>query len=394
MRKFAAVFALLWSAIVFGQGCPSILAYGGDNTGTLINNAAFLAAASAGQGANGYACVDEPPGVYLFTGNLAYTFPNANGSIMIHGYGQDVTKMIWTDGGGLTLNYLGPNNSAHVRDLTIAPQMAGVGVGVLLNMMATTVTNPGNSAPTDFTGVSWRGADGYSVTDYWATALKNNGVSNVSYTNIAQFGPTGSGYVNVGVGTEITGTASAMPVIQNFSGVIQNYVGTGTLISGSMQGFTMNQTNIVGGMYGVHVLPNVPNLAQIGIVNSQMNVSSADVMVESLAPDMQLIGNVFYVPNGQDGVYTKQSGAYSFIGNAFNGTVTNPSGNNGIVIGGVLYGQPGVVAGNTFYGIQGAPIILQSTSTKVNVQSNGYTAGSAYTVLNMGTGNTVGGGSQ
>lgn len=394
MRKIIAILAILWASFAFGQACPSILSYGGDNTGTTINNTAFLATAAAGMGANGYACVDEPPGIYLFTGNLAYTFPNANGSIMIHGYGQDVTKMVWTDGGGLTLNYLGPNNSAHVRDLTIAPQTAGVGVGVLLNETATTVANPGNSAPTDFTGVSWHGADGYSVTDYWATALKNNGVSNVSYTNIAQYGPTGSGYVNVGVGTEITGTPAVMPVIQNFSGDIANYVGTSLLISGPMQGLTMNQTNMVGGFYGVHVLPNVPDLAQMGIVNSQINVEAVDVLVESLVPDTQLIGDVFYVPNGQNAVSIKQAGVYSFIGNAVNGTVGSPSGNNGFVIGNTMYGLPGVISGNSFFGIAGAPVILQSGSNHVNVQSNAYAPGSAYTVLNMGTSNTVGGGSQ
>jgi nitrous oxidase accessory protein NosD len=89
------------------------------------------------------------------------------------------------------------------------------------------------------------------------------------------------------------------------------------------------------------------------------------------------------------GILMPQYSTSTIVGNVFNGT--SAGGQVGVQLG-TKFGSNGVIiTGNNFFNLSVA-VNLLVTSSATNVQSNSY-AGNLTNVNNLGTGNTVGGGS-
>jgi hypothetical protein len=106
---------------------------------------------------------------------------------------------------------------------------------------------------------------------------------------------------------------------------------------------------------------------------------------------VMLIGNFFLVPSNGVGIQLQNYSQFSILGNTFNPAVLPITNATSIVIG-PYTASAGIISGNQSYKMTLA-VNLQSGSQFVNVQSNSY-SGNTTNVLNNGTNNTVGGGSQ
>lgn len=361
--------------------CQSILDYGGDNTGARNNDAALTALFAAEP--VGQKCVYFAPGKFKFASPVSYTTVNTIESVTILGAGADLTELTWASGNGITINYLGPLNSAHVRDMTITTGTAGGGTGLNLNQTAASIPNPANTALSDVIGVVFRGADGYVVSDYWTTAINVFGVSNINFFGCVFDGNAAFG--GNGTGISISGSPSLNPVAFNITSCVFNWNTIGLDYGTYTQGVSVSQSNFTGGTYGIAALAGALNLDQLTVQGSQFNQTTADILLTANIPNLMVIGNEFIVQTNAVGISLPQGGIYSIIGNTLvkNGGATST---NGIVINNST--SPGVVSGNVFLNLTTA-VNLQAGSTGVNVQANAY-VGNTNNVVNAGAGNSVG----
>lgn len=365
--------------------CQNILSYGGAGDGVTANDSALAALLAAEPAGN--KCAYFPPGKFKFASPVSYTMVNSIESVSIVGAGSDKTELTWASGNGITLNYIGPYNSAHVRDLTLTTGSVGGGTALNLNQTAASIPNPANTALSDVIGVVVRGADGYVVSDYWSTGINVFGVSNINFLGVVLDGNAALG--GNGTGISISGTSSLNPVQYNITSCVFNWNSVALNYGTYTQGITVAQSNFVGGSYGIISQNTVVNPDQLTVIGSQFNQTTVNILENSNIPNTMISGNQFIVQTGAIGISLPQAGIYSIVGNTFvkNGGASNT---NGIVINGST--ASGVVTGNTFLQLTTA-INLQSSSSGANIQSNAYTSNSN-NVVNTGTGNTVGGGSQ
>ncbi len=368
--------------------CPSIDAYGG-STRSPDNSAALLAALAASPGAS--QCASIPPGRFSFAGPVAIRLRQGAASATLTGAGADVTELYWPTGGGLAFNFADPDNSVHIRNLSLTTATAGQGTGLVLDMAAGQGGSPADNATSDISGVTLRGTDGYAVTDYWDTGVALLGVSNVNLTGLNVTGPGGAGYSSRGQGLVIAGTAGTPPVVFNVSGASFDYLQAGIVYGNYVQGLTVAQSNFTGDTYGIFVPPNRQNLDQLAVSDSQFNCALAGVYVGSYLSNTLFTANLFIVPNTGIGIALPAAYLYSAVGNAFNdGSPTNTRMRPiGIEVGASSGG--GTITGNLFNSMTTA-ILLDAQSTGANVQSNDY-SGNTTAVKDEGHGNRVGGGS-
>lgn len=378
-----AIIVFCAPALAWAQTCPSILAYGGNNGGSVDNTSALTATIAANP--SGRVCVEFPPGTYAFSAAQSYTFPNSTAAVTFKGEGSGVSNLLWSGTSGLVINYLGPNNSAHIQNLSILTGASNLGNGIRLNQTAATVANPANSQQSDITNVAIQGNLGSS--SYWANAVSVNGVSNVNFTN-----DTILGAGNNGVGVLLQGTSSATAVQFNFTGDDISFLNTGIYISPYVQGLSISQSNFNGGPYGIFVPSGANGLDQLSITGSQFNFFTSAIYLNGAVPNMLLSNNLISVSRDNAiGIYINGGGYFNMTGNSFslNGSPTNV---NMIIVSNSIIGQPGIISGNQF--IKGTTAVyLTSSSSGVSVQSNVY-YGNSNKVINSGTGNTVGGGSE
>jgi hypothetical protein len=363
--------------------CQNILTYGGSGNGVTANDTALtalLAAEPAGQ-----KCAYFPPGKFVFASPVSYTMVNTIESVSIVGAGADKTELTWPSGNGITLNYIGPYNSAHVRDMTLSTGAIGGGTALNLNQTAASIPNPANTALSDVTGVTVRGADGYVATDYWGNGIAVNGVSNVNFISDVFDGPA----TPAGNGLLVQGTAALPPVQFNVTACVFNWNSTGIQYGNYVQGINVSQSNFVGGSYGIASQSSLSNLDQLTVSGSQLNQLVADILENTSIPNTMIVSNEFIVQTNAIGISLPQGGIYSIIGNTI-GKNPGATNTNGIVIANST--GPGIVSGNVFVGLT-TGVNLQSTSSAVNVQSNSYAANGSNVVNSSGL-NNVGGGSQ
>jgi hypothetical protein len=158
-----------------------------------------------------------------------------------------------------------------------------------------------------------------------------------------------------------------------------------------VEGLTVSQSNFVGDDYGIYVPAKISGLDQLTVVGSQFNCATGGIYVGSSLSNTLFSSNLFIVPNTGTGIHLQQAYLYSATGNSFN--VGSPAKGSiypiGIEVGRTAGG--GTITGNLFDNMVAA-IILDRASTGANVQSNEYSNDSTM-VKNLGTDNTVGGGS-
>lgn len=367
---------------------PNILDFGGDPTGANDNSAAFAAALGAGIG--GHPAIYFPPGIYKFSGNVSYTLPNSTSAVSIIGAGPEITQLYWPGGGGLSINYIGAFNSAHIRDLSILTGSSGVGNGIALNQTAASIGNPANSALSDITNVTVRGFDGYAAVDYWVNGIIATGVSNINFTGVMVAGNNAA--VPTGTGLVVTGSASLPPVVFNVTGCTLNNLSTGFYYGNYVQGVTIAQSNFTYVTNSILVPSSQTNLDQLTVVGNQFGMppnASAGVSINTWVPFTMISNNLFFI-NGTDSGVVGISGLMTITGNSFHGDGAGSA--NGVVITSTNSTNASVVTGNAFNSLASG-IFLQAASKSMNVQSNAYSSNTT-NVTNSGTGNTIGGGSQ
>lgn len=366
-------------ALVAHAPCQSIIDYGGNNGG-VVDNTAALAADIAAQPA-GKVCVYFPAGTYAFASANSYTIP-AGGSITMMGAGPDVTNLVWASNGGLTLSVTDSFASFHIRDLSFLAGQAGGGGAITLDQVNGS-NNPANTAPSDITNVTFRGSDGYLVTNYWTTAIVVNGVSTINFVNLFVTGQlTGNGVL-------LQATPPYFATVYNFTGCTFNYTGFGIIYGTNIQGVTVNQSNFVGSGVGIYVGSSTVGTSELLVLNSQFGNLTTSILLMNGVPGTVVMGSLFYVtPANASGITIVQPGLYQIIGNTFIGD--SAAGSFGILFQGPS-GSSGTITGNTFFKLP-VGISLDAATAGVNVQSNAYNVVTT-PVANSGS-NTIGGGSQ
>lgn len=383
--------------IVAGD-CANILSYGGKADGITANDAAFTSAIASQ--ASSKVCIYFPPGKYLFNAQATYTFPASIGSLTIKGAGQDATELTWPNSsGGIKANLIDMYDAVHVRDLTFTTGQRNVSTGLFLNQTNTSLLAPANSAQSDITNVTFRGADGYNINngDMWGVAIHDVGVSNINFVNMFITGATTTPGVppSSGAGVTIEGSATVPPVVFNFIGSTINYVQSAINYGNYVQGMSINQCNMTIVQSGVVVAAGLSNTqSELSIVNSQFAVTVAAVFVNSLLLPFNFSNNLVEIFDGGTGIILNPGGLYAITGNTFLGLTTHVSSTGVNVVNSTSFvsAGPGVITGNVFFFLN-AGVVLGAGSSGANVQSNVYPVVTT-AVSNGGTGNTVGGGSQ
>jgi hypothetical protein len=330
-----------------------------------------------------------PQGIYTISSAITFNFLNISGaaSVRVYGDGSDETiiNQATSATNGLAFNFLSSSNSVHIRDMTLAAASADSGSnGIILNQTAPL----GDAALSDITNITFRGSDGYGVTDCWSTGILSAGVSNINITNCAFWG---SG-TRDGEGIIAQGTVTTPPVVFNIIGCTFDTLNVGFNYGNYVQGVTINQSNFTGCGTGIFCASSLAGLDELIVSNSQFECYTNAISINTLLENCLFIGNLFLVGivNNGSGIDLGVSGQFSIIGNSFNPQSVSTTGNVGIVING-YGGLPGVITGNVIEGMN-VGIALLSGAQYVNVQSNAY-ARNTTNVSNAGSNNTIGGGS-
>jgi hypothetical protein len=348
------------------------------------NTAALLAAIAACPAGRKHVYI--PKGKWNFVGTAAYTMGLTSEAVMIYGAGADITELSWASGNGLKLNYLGPFNSVHMRDLTFTTGAIVSGSGLWLNQTASSIPNPALNALSTVRDCVFRGSDGYVIADTWDTGLHIFGVSNVNVTSCAFLGNAALG--GAGRGIFIEGVAGLPPVAFNVVSCNFAWNDVGIDYGNFVQGLSVVSSNFTGGNFGISNQPGLTELDQLTVTASQFNQILVNIHEQTNIANTMIMGNEFIIQSNAIGINLPAAGFYSVVGNTIGGNgFTNT---NGISIDNSS--SPGIITGNAFLGLTTA-VNLQAASSGANVQSNSY-ASCSNTVVNSGTGNTVGGGSQ
>jgi hypothetical protein len=360
--------------------CANIVDYGGIGNGVGDNVAAFNAAKAAAR------CIVFPAGKFRFNSGVGYTMTANYQAVTIKGEGQDVTSLYFPNAmgvAGLTITMMGPNNSFHVRDLTMTTAQLNADTALYIDNTMTSGTYAQSSfAANDVTRVTFRAEQGYArgntgtpITQGWKYGFTSNKVSVIDFVGVQVFGPTpvGTGYHTQGStgGTGIqvgSNDPNLSPVMFNFDRVSMNWVENGIIYANNAQGLQIANSNFVGCWSGIYVPTGITGQAQLSVSNSQFN-NQYNILLITAMPQLQVTGNTFYVPPSGAGIEDHdKSFITQIVGNSFLGVST------GVGTGISLTPStadlvPAVITGNTFYRLD-AGVNLGGNVDGVLVSSN------------------------
>lgn len=366
----------------------NIMAYGGVADGVTDNTTAFNAALAACPA--GKAEVIFPAGNFYFASGIVYAHPTspAYGGFRLIGAGMGQTQLAFASGVGVAISVTHNTlfDSTRIEGMSILTKGVGADIGIRLNL-ATGLTPPLDSSVT-IQDVNMRGADGFVLAQYWQYCVYVSGVSNVNFYNCNFSGEPVNGCTGVYI---VQNGSSQIPVVFNFVGCQFNYLGIGFNYGAGVQGVTLTACNFVGTNIGVYIAPGISGMQQLTVTGCQFNSFQNSIFVNSRCGAVSIVNNYFLVPAAANGISLSNTLDYAIVGNVFNPPIIPSTGSTDIVIG-AWSDNGGVITGNSFLYATTA-IALGATSQFVNVQSNVYAHNTA-NVSNLGTNNTVGGGSQ
>lgn len=371
--------------------CIDITNYGADRSGVRDNAAAFRSALAAAD--SQVICIHFPAGTYRFASSPRITLRAAvqfrAAAVTITGDGAGVSKLKPDpDVNGLIVELTGPQQSFHIRDLSIlAGNKSRSADGIAIRQERTPLPNPAQS---DITGVSIHGSDGVGAANRFAHGIFLDQVSNVGLINVAISGsPDGGPYASEGTCLLTQGRADAIPVQINIVASQLNYCGKGIVYGPYVQGIQIVASNFVGNATAVYQPPNSPGNDQLSISASQFNSGQRNIFLQSPIDGVSISASDFYLSDKGVASVEMPGVQFAIQGNCFIqlGKVHTIA----LVIGAYMI-DAGVVTGNTFKNFDVA-INLRHGSRKVNVQSNAYSEIASTPVLDQGTENSVGGGS-
>jgi hypothetical protein len=365
----------------------NILRYGADPTGVADSSTAVQSALNVAIATNGVMFV--PPGKYKCLSAISATMPSATASVSIFGSGAEGTQLIWPTGGGLAINYIGPFNSSHVRDIAFLCGVAGTDTqrGLVLNQTGT-IANPALTALSDVTNCVFRGSDGYGQAFYWQSALYIQSVSNVNIANCSYCGantPT-----TAGIGVALIGTPTTIGVIYNLLGCTFTDLALGLDYLSNIQGVTVSQSNFTGPLTGIQVLSPATNCNELVVSGSQFACDGPGILTQAFIPNVLISGNTFFVgvTASDTGIELGNAGNFAITGNIFGApNATFITSNRGVSIDSTNASLPGVISGNVFQTMS-VGINLGASSSFVSVQGNTFIGG-IININNLGTNNYV-----
>jgi hypothetical protein len=335
-------------------------------------------------------------GNYLCNSPITLTFPGGEWAFSMVGDGIDISTLNFPASNGLTINYVGLYNTSMICDMSIRGGGLGLYTGLTLNQTDTNLPNATSGSLNLLSNLSFYGNDTYFGTNYWKQCIQINSVSQINFENINCYshGPFGGGFVSDGFGVGIVGTSTAVGVVYNFTNSNFTSIGTGITYGTQIQGLSITGCNFTGGNIGVDIPAGGGNLAELSVVNSQFNCANYGIRCLTPCGPVNLSNNLVYVGQsggtGAAGFFISTNEITVITGNTFigPGTTTNAF---GVDIGSNPNNLANMISGNTFERLA-TGILLNAQSSLTNVQSNAYN-GNTTNVSNLGTGNTVGGGS-
>lgn len=361
--------------------CPSIMDNGGNNGGSVDNSAAF--AATAALGPSGAACVYFPPGTYAFSSQLVYSLA-ANSSITIEGAGIAVTKLVWSAGGGMQINYGNSVSNAHIRDLSVIDGTIG-GTGLSLSSSGSSGNAQAQLSTIDNVAVY---GSGFIATNYWATGIQIDNVSNVNLKGVVVVGANAT-YQSNGVGLSILGASASSEAVQiNIVASNFSYIGTGILYGSYVQGVTVVSSNFTGNDLGIHIPTPLASQSGLSVTMSQFNCLQWGIFDQVGVAGFFVDGNYFEFPyNGGSsviGVEVDKVYGHIISNNFFERIGATATGLIGVAIVGSST-VAGNISGNVLFALD-TGIWLQAASTSMVVQDNTYSSNGT-NLLDQGTGN-------
>lgn len=370
--------------------------YGAVGNGVTNDTTAFQRTLNA-INANGGGKMVIPSGTYVLTGGLTYTHPGNKTGLTIEGRGEGATFLDFQGGGTmLTINYISQYNICDIKGFTATTN--GVGIAACISLKQTfAIPDPANTSGQTLSNLMIRGKNGLgqdNTTQYWSVGVDLDGVSNINMYTVFICGAHNASYPTTGTAVNFHGTLADIPVVLNAVGCTFNLMGTGISYGNYVQGMTVTACNFTGCFNGIGCPPPGIGLFQLAVTGSQFNcqnglVAPAGVYMASIL----WTNNLHLLPTNGTGINLASSHKTTIYGNQFvtaNGLPT--SGLTGIYMNDMHPDGSAVITGNHFWGMSNFAIRLDTTSARINVQSNSY-QNNAVNVSNSGVGNIIGGGS-
>lgn len=353
-----------------------------DNTPAL--EAAFAALPACG------GCIQALMGVYNFETACTLAFPSANlFSLILCGIGKGATVFKWASnvGDSLTLALSQSGHAFQIKDATFATAVAGGGVAI-------NAIGSGGAIETfaekSFDHVEFRGADGFEMTDYWSLALNVSGLSNVFYDRCTFYGSAAS-QGNAAVVSGIGSSAYAYGHFFTRCGFFG--INNGVVMSSYVQTLYVSDGTFGGNSFVVTNQGQSGGLLDLAIVNNQITANSTAIPLGYPVQQVSILSNLFYMEVASTiAIFGYMFEGGVIAGNRLYSGPGKPSNNIAICIETSVGENPTIITGNTIYEFLTA-ISLAAGSSWVNVQSNAY-IGNTNKVSNLGSNNTIGGGSE
>lgn len=340
--------------------------YGADPTGVNDSAPALTAALAVSSD------IRFPAGTFKFLSQVSYTIPGAPHDLRISGAGQDNT-ILFSSGthGLLSITYAGRSSNFQLLDMSITTDQVGGQIGVTLNI-PNAVSNPANTAMTAINRVTFRGNDGYEVSEYWGTGIALQNVSNANIANTMFVGPSPSSPA-AGLGVSVVGfpSGSSYAVVTNFYGDTFNNISVGISYQSYVQGMTVDGCNFTGnGGVGIQSPPGQSGqLAQLAVQHSQFNLATA-IDTQTAVETIQVSNNYFLGQSGGTIMSLSANNDLLISNNSFNGGAGGTI--NGINIGASVAGSKGTITGNVFFSLGGTAITFGSGALNNNVVGNTF----------------------
>jgi hypothetical protein len=356
----------------------------GYNTSSANNSPAVNSALAALPSTGG--TLMFPQGTGVFTSTITVNYPLAGGaneySVAFIGAGADITILRFNGCNGIVINANGFYHGVQIRDMTLTTDSAGLYNGLTLNNSY----QLGVYAQSDITRVTLKGPD-ISLVNYWATAIRVRGLSNVNYDTVLIYGNAAG---TAGVGMDIAGNPPGIAPVDPYT-VVHNIdscglynLGTGVIYNTYVQGITITQTNIVNGLTGIFLPAGAVGATQLACSGCNFNTFGNQILLSAPIATVLITNCSFYIPNSTAGLAFNSTGAGQSITNNYFVGLTTGAGATGIAVN--AQNAPGVITGNIFQTLA-VGVTLAGTSG-FNVQANQY-SGVSTTVV-VGTGNSVG----
>lgn len=374
----------------------SVKDFGAVADGVTNDSAAFQAALNYAS-THGGGRIYIPAGTYVLGTALTYTHPSNKAGLTIEGDGEGATFLDYTSTGNmLTINFISQYNIVHIMGFTATTNGVGTANCIVLNQTFA-IPDPANTSGSTLSNLMIRGKLGLgqdNTSQYWATGIDCNGVSNINLFTVFICGAHNASYPTTGTAVNFHGTLADIPVVLNAFGCTFNLMGTGISYGNYTQGMTVANCNFTGCFNGIGCPPPGVGLFQLAVTSSQFNCQNGLVAPNGVyMAGVLWMNNLHLLPTNGTGINLASTHFTSLIGNQFvtaNGLPT--SGLTGIYMNDMHPAASAVITGNIFWGMSSSAIRLDTTSARVNVQSNSYLS-NAINVNNSGAGNIIGGGS-